>query len=132
MLCALYIKKMTEAGRKGEAIWADKTLADIEGFYREAHHLYETNEEFAKDARAAIVGLHTGDEMWMRYWKIIVSTTSSHFREIYNRLGVILEDEHIRGESFYKDMLADVVEELKKTEIGGGVRRGGVCFSGGV
>ena len=113
MLCALYIKNMTEAARKGEIIWADKTLADIEGFYREAHRLYETDEEFTKDARAAVVGLHTGNEMWMRYWKIIVSTTSSHFREIYNRLGVILGDEHTRGESFYKDMLKDVVEELK-------------------
>jgi len=114
MLCALYIKIMTEAGRKGEGIWADKTLADIEGFYREAQRLYETNEEFAKDARAAIVGLHTGNEMWMRYWKIIVATTSSHFREIYNRLRVILGDEHIRGESFYKDMLPGVVAELKE------------------
>jgi len=113
MLCALYVKIMTEAGRKGEAIWADKTLADIEGFYREAHDLYETDEEFAKDARAAVVGLHTGNEMWMRYWKIIVETTSSHFREIYNRLGIILGDEHTQGESFYKDMLPDVVAELK-------------------
>jgi arginyl-tRNA synthetase len=112
MLCALYIKKMTEAGPKS-VIWADKTLADIEGFYREAHRLYETDEEFARDARAAVVGLHTGNEMWMRYWKIIVSTTSSHFREIYNRLGVILGDEHTRGESFYKDMLPDVVKELR-------------------
>jgi arginyl-tRNA synthetase len=114
MLCALYIKKMTEAGQKSEGIWADKTLADIEGFYREAHHLYETDEEFAKLSHAAVVGLHAGNEMWMRYWKIIVATTSSHFREIYNRLGIILGDEHTRGESFYKDMLADVVAELKK------------------
>jgi len=117
MLCAYYIERMNKAAHKGEGIWADKTLADIEEFYREAHHLYETDQEFAKDARAAVVGLHTGDEMWMRYWKIIVSTTSSHFREIYNRLGVIFRDEHIRGESFYKDMLADVVTELKKKRL---------------
>jgi arginyl-tRNA synthetase len=114
MLCAFYIERMNEAAHKDKVIFADETLADIEGFYREAHCLYETNEEFAKDARAAVVGLHTGNEMWMRYWKIIVSTTSSHFREIYNRLGIILGDEHIRGESFYKDMLPGIVEELKK------------------
>jgi arginyl-tRNA synthetase len=117
MLCAYYIKKMDEAARNGKGIWAEETLADIEGFYREAHHLYETDEEFAKDARAAVVGLHTGNEMWMRYWKIIVSTTSSHFREIYKCLGVILGDEHMCGESFYKDMLANVVGELKKKRL---------------
>jgi arginyl-tRNA synthetase len=105
---------MDEAAHKGEGILADKTLADIEGFYREAHRLYETDEEFNKDARAAVVGLHTGNEMWMRYWKIIVATTSSHFLEIYKRLGVILRDEHTRGESTYKDDLPEVVAELKK------------------
>jgi len=114
MLCKLYIEKMNKAAHKDEGIWADKTLADIEGFYREAHHLCETNEEFAKDSRAAVVGLHTGNEMLMRYWKIIVETTSKHFHEIYNRLGVTLKDDDIRGESFYKDMLADVVGELKQ------------------
>jgi arginyl-tRNA synthetase len=114
MLCAFFIERLTEAGQRGEVIEPDKTLADIEGFYREAHSLYETDEEFAKTARAAVVGLHTGNEMWMRYWNIIVATTSRHFREIYNCLGVILGDEHTRGESFYKNMLGDVVEKLKK------------------
>jgi arginyl-tRNA synthetase len=117
MLCALYNKRLLKEGLRGEERWAAKTLADIEGFYREAHHLYETDEEFAKTAKAAVVGLHTGNETWIRYWKIIVATTSSHFLEIYNRLGVILKDEHTRGESFYKDKLADVVKDLKKQEL---------------
>ena len=51
---------------------------------------------------------------WVGYWARIVKTTSKHFLEIYNRLGVILKDEHTRGESFYKDMLPGVVAELKK------------------
>jgi arginyl-tRNA synthetase len=114
MLCALYDKKLLEVGLKGEKVWEVKTLADIEGFYREAHHLYETDEEFAKTARAAVVGLHKGDKVWVGYWARIVKTTSKHFIEIYNRLGVILKDEHTRGESFYKDMLPGVVAELKK------------------
>jgi arginyl-tRNA synthetase len=114
MLCSLYDKVLIEAGRKGEGIWTDKTLADIEGFYREAHHLYETDQEFAKTARAAVVGLHTDNKIWVGYWARIVKTTSKHFLEIYNRLGVILKDEHTRGESFYKDILPGVVAELKK------------------
>jgi arginyl-tRNA synthetase len=114
MLCALYDRIILEARAKEEAIDREETLADIEKFYREAHHLYETDKEFAKTARAAVVGLHKGDKIWMRYWENIVKTTSKHFREIYNRLGITLKDEDIRGESFYKDMLADVVGELKE------------------
>ena len=115
MLCAYYIEKMDELDRKGEGIWGEPALlSDIEGFYREAHHLYETNEEFAQRSREAIVGLHTGNKLWVDYWETIVATTSSHFREIYNRLGISLEDKHIRGESFYNPMLPNVVAELKK------------------
>ena len=33
---------------------------------------------------------------------------------MYNRLGVELDEKNERGESFYKDMLGDVVEDLKK------------------
>ena len=113
-LCAHFDNIVLDVAPKDEILNQDKMLADIEGFYREAHHLYETNEEFAKKVRAAVVGLHTGDNTWVAYWKAIVKTTSKHFREIYNRLGVTLKDEHTRGESFYKDMLADVVNDLKK------------------
>ena len=112
MLCALYDKILLEAP-KGEAICRDETLADIEGFYREAQHLYKTDEEFAKTSRAAVVGLHTGEGVWVTYWERIVTTTSKHFLEIYDRLGVSLEDKHTRGESFYSDKLQNVVDDLK-------------------
>jgi len=117
-LCAYFDKKILTKpdgdAINGEAINIDETLADIEGFYREANRLYETDEKFAKTARAAVVGLHTGDVPWKTYWEQIVKTTSKHFREIYNRLGVSLEDKDERSESFYKDKLAGVVEDLKK------------------
>jgi len=117
MLCAHFDKIVLEAAPKGEIINQDETLADIEGFYREAQHLYQTDEEFVKKARTAIVGLHTGHNIWIAYWKGIVKTTSKHFREIYNRLNVTLREEHTRGESFYKDLLQNIVDELKKKNL---------------
>ena len=117
MLCAHFDKIVLEAAPKGEIINQDETLADIEGFYREAQHLYQTDEEFVKKARTAIVGLHTGHNIWIAYWKGIVRTTSKHFREIYNRLNVTLREEHTRGESFYKDLLQNIVDELKKAGL---------------
>ncbi|UCC22875.1 MAG: arginine--tRNA ligase [Planctomycetota bacterium] len=116
MLCALFDKILLEAPR-GEAINRDETLADIEEFYRQAQSLYKNNEEFARTAHVAVVGLHTGDGPWVTYWKGIVKTTTKHFREVYDRLCVTLKDEHIRGESFYKDMLSDIVAELKKKKL---------------
>ncbi|MFA6187290.1 MAG: arginine--tRNA ligase [Phycisphaerae bacterium] len=114
MLCARFDKIVLEAGQKGEIINQDETLADIEGFYREAQHLYQTDEEFAKKARAAVVGLHTGNGPWLDYWNGIIKTTSKHFREIYHCLDVTLKDEDVRGESFYRDKLADIVNDLQQ------------------
>ena len=114
MLCARFDKIILEAGRKGEVTNIDETLADIEEFYREAQHLYQTNEKFAETARVAIASLHTGHTIWRAYWNSIVKATSKHFLEIYNRLGVTLKDKHTCGESFYRDKLSGVVNDLKK------------------
>jgi arginyl-tRNA synthetase len=120
-LCAYYDKKIQKApygeAINGEAINIDETLSDIEGFYREANHLYETNKEFAKTARAAVVGLHTGNGPWISYWKSIIKTTSKHFRIIYEQLDVKLSDKDVRGESFYQDKLSIIVDELKQSGL---------------
>jgi arginyl-tRNA synthetase len=116
MLCALLDKIILETPI-GESINRDKTLADIEGFYRQAQSLYKTDNNFANKARAAVVGLHTGNGPWLTYWEGIIKTTSKHFREIYNRLNVTLKDKDIRGESFYKDKLSNVVADLQKANL---------------
>jgi arginyl-tRNA synthetase len=50
-------------------------------------------------------------------WKIVKCLTIKEGNEIYEKLNVGLKDEHIRGESFYKDMLPDVVGELKRKGV---------------
>ena len=47
-------------------------------------------------------------------WTFISTLTLKECNKIYRKLHVTLKDNDIRGESFYKDKLADVVEELKK------------------
>jgi len=117
MLCAHYDKILLEAGREVEAISPDETLADIEDFYRKAQHQFATDRGFKKTAQAAVVGLHAGEQPWVGYWGNFVKISSKHFRKIYNRLGVTLKDEHIRGESFYKEQLPGIVKDLKKRKI---------------
>jgi len=92
-------------------------IPDMENFYREAKKLFDTDPEFAERSREYVVKLHSGDKQVMFNWEMIISASLSEFKKIYNILGTTLEKEHIRGESFYKDMLPDVVNELKKQGI---------------
>jgi len=121
MLCAHYDKKIQKPpygdAKDGKPINIDETLADIEEFYRQAQNLYKTEENFAKTARAAVVGLHTGTGPWISYWKSIVKTTSKHFIIIYEKLGVQLSNKDVRGESFYRDKLANIVADLQKAGL---------------
>ena len=47
----------------------------------------------------------------MAVWRAFCHESLRHCHDIYERLGVMLED---RGESFYRSMLADVVTEIQE------------------
>jgi arginyl-tRNA synthetase len=47
-------------------------------------------------------------------WEKIVALSKKHLHANYRKLGVGLDPEHDRGESFYNPMLPEVVEELKQ------------------
>jgi len=89
-------------------------LIIFENFYRQAKQRYDSNEEFAEESRAAVALLHKDDPKYTKLWLTIVGESMQHYKDVYTALGVDLTDEHTRGESFYKDMLADVVQELDK------------------
>ncbi|MHC4587601.1 MAG: arginine--tRNA ligase, partial [Planctomycetota bacterium] len=113
MLCALYDKKLLETKQTGVAMEATAPLVDLEAFYREAKVLDDSDEEFSKTARTAVVGLHSGDGLWIRYWEIIRKSTLEHCQEIYDELSAILSVEDVRGESEYNEDLPIVVADLK-------------------
>lgn len=57
------------------------------------------------------------NEQEFKAWEFIRELTLEKCNEIYKRLNVKLTNEHVRGESFYKDMLPDVVAKLKKKKL---------------
>ncbi len=114
MLCALYEEKLSVETKSDDSILVNKSLADMEAFYKEAQKRFNNDEEFAKKARRAVLGLHKGRTVWVLYWEDMIKHSESHFKEVYVRLGVSLMNKDVRGESFYKDMLAVVVAELKE------------------
>ncbi|HUW18995.1 MAG TPA: arginine--tRNA ligase [Sedimentisphaerales bacterium] len=66
------------------------------------------------------------NEQEKRAWKRISRISVEDCQEIYDVLGVNLTVKDVRGESFYKDMLRDVVQELKDKGLAEN-SKGAVC-----
>lgn len=105
------------AGHPGKYYADIKTLADREALYREAKHLFDTNPEFARKSRDTVVALQGGDLDTLELWKDDLTLSIGHCRKVYDKLGVLLTDGDIRGESAYNDDLPKVVEELDRQGI---------------
>jgi arginyl-tRNA synthetase len=113
MLVAFIERKMLQAV-KGDVVGVlPSTLAEFETFYKQASELFDTDENFKSESHAAVVGLHSGDKKWIGRWEKLVAESEKHYQEIYDELNTTLKFEHTCGESFYRDMLADVVKELQ-------------------
>jgi len=92
----------------------DFSVSDTEELYRTAKKRDDSDPEFAQKARQWVVGLQQGQPDVVAFWRSIVRASVAECQEIYDKVGVNLTQDAIRGESFYRDMLPDVVEELKK------------------
>ncbi|UCG33788.1 MAG: arginine--tRNA ligase [Phycisphaerales bacterium] len=98
-------------------------VGDLEEFYRRAKARFDEDAAFADAARRAVVDLQGGDPGARTIWQAFCRESLRHCHEIYDRLGVRLEDV---GESFYNEMLPGVVAELR--EMGLAVEsEGAVC-----
>ncbi len=105
LLCAYLMDRGAEA--------AEVDLGDLEALYREAQALADQDESFRERSRQRVVALHQGDPETLATWHRIVDTSVDHIHEVYDRLGLLLTREDMRGESFYNPLLAPVVEELQ-------------------
>ena len=107
-------------------------VSALDSLYRAARAAFDADSAFAARARARVVALQAGDEATVARWRDIVAESEFAFREIYDRLGVLLEPEDSAGESCYNSWLPDIVQEL--TGAGMAVESDGalVVFSGEV
>lgn len=85
-------------------------IGDLEAVYREAKKHFDAAPDFAERARLRVVALQANDLETREIWQRIVDQSKSHFKATYSRLGVLLADTDIRGESFYNDRLPQLVE----------------------
>ncbi|AKX52294.1 arginine--tRNA ligase [Thiopseudomonas alkaliphila] len=103
---------MQEQGADSQA-----ELADLEEFYRAAKQRFDESPEFANRARQLVVALQAGDEDCLRLWQRFNEVSLNHCQAVYDRLGVQLSMEDVRGESFYNSDLPKIISDLKEKNL---------------
>ncbi|AAZ41087.1 arginyl-tRNA synthetase [Candidatus Blochmanniella pennsylvanica str. BPEN] len=88
-------------------------LSTLEHFYREAKKKYDIDPDFAELSRNYVLKLQKGDKHYRQIWKYLVDISILNNQDIYVRLNINLKKSDIIGESFYNDMLPDIVSDLK-------------------
>ncbi|HEY7628608.1 MAG TPA: arginine--tRNA ligase, partial [Ilumatobacteraceae bacterium] len=89
------------------------TLGDLDAFYKQARAKFDAGEAFQERARRRVVLLQSGDPETLRLWKLLVNVSMSHFNQLYRKIGVLLTDDDLAGESMYNDLLSEVVDRLR-------------------
>jgi arginyl-tRNA synthetase len=106
----MLIEHLVEIGEQEAA--HELSTGDLTDFYQQARASFDSDPGFAERSRRRVVVLQSGDEETLRLWRVLVAESVRYFDAVYAKLGVLLTDDDIVGESFYNDMLPDVVEEL--------------------
>jgi arginyl-tRNA synthetase len=108
----MLIEHLIDLGEEEAA--EELSTGDLTTFYQQARASFNADPEFAERSRRRVVLLQSGDQDTLRLWRILVAESVRYFDLVYDKLGVELTDEDIVGESFYNEMLPDVVRELEE------------------
>ena len=101
-----------------EGIDADTLTLDTSvELYKRAQEHFRADEHFADAARRRVVALQSGDEETTAIWQSLINVSKAGFNQAYARLGVLLTDEDLAGESIYNDMLDSVAKDLEAQRI---------------
>ena len=96
---------------------AGLTQGDLDGFYKQANAKFAESEEFQERARERVVLLQAGDPETTRLWQRLVEMSTAYFNEVYAKLGVLLVDDDLAGESMYQPMMTATVERLDEAGL---------------
>ena len=105
-----YLKDLLQQDPQGSR--ADTVLSDLEEFYRQAKARFDADPAFADAARDEVVQLQAKEPATYDMWHRFRAISLRHCKQVYERLGVLLKDDDVRGESFYNDDLPKVVADL--------------------
>ncbi|ACL69578.1 arginine--tRNA ligase [Halothermothrix orenii] len=98
--------------------WGDKDkiksnpIPEFLKLYIKFHEEAEKNPELEEKARSWFNRLENKDEEAMDLWKWIRNMSLKEFKRVYDMLGIDFDS--YAGESFYSDMMPDVIEEMEE------------------
>ena len=85
---------------------------DLDGFYKAANAKFTDDEAFQARARARVVLLQAHDPETIALWQRLVDMSNDYFNQVYDKLGVLLTDDDLMGESQYQSLMPKVYDEL--------------------
>ena len=106
---------------KGYREWLDaealekNPVEELERLYVKSYERSKDDEVWLEQVREELVKLQQGDAENFRLWETFVSLSLQEFEKIYARLDVHFD--LTRGESYYRNDLAAVVEQLSSQNI---------------
>lgn len=98
-----------------EAALEKDPIEELERIYVTSYERTKADEQWLAECREELVKLQNGDADNMAAWAEFVELSLMEFEKIYRRLNVKFD--HVRGESFYRDMLADTVSLLERKKL---------------
>lgn len=108
-----YMEELSESKQQQ----SDLELKDLEAFYRAAKTRFDASAEFATRSRQLVVSLQSHDPYCLKLWERFKTISLQHCHEVYQALQVQLSMEDVRGESFYHDLLPQIVATLEEKHL---------------
>jgi arginyl-tRNA synthetase len=99
----------------GEDVAAESMRqGDLDGFYKAANAKFTESEEFQERARERVVKLQSYDPETIAIWNRLVAMSNDYFNLVYRKLGVLLTDDDLAGESRYQSLMPEVYDRLEQ------------------
>jgi arginyl-tRNA synthetase len=95
----------------GERLKADP-IGEMERLYKLINRECDEDPTVLESARQELVKLQSGDPENRLAWGKMIELSQKQFERVYDRLGVKFD--YTLGESFYDQMLKDMIEELQR------------------
>jgi arginyl-tRNA synthetase len=120
----MLIEHLVDVG-EGEAA-RELSMGDLDAFYKQARKKFDADPAFAERSRRRVVMLQGGDPATLAHWRKLVAESTRYFSAVYEKLGVLLSDADVAGESLFNPMLPDVLAELEQKGLAR-VSEGALC-----